>query len=326
MTNRFAALAAAALVASTGVAAAQDQQPIQIVGSSTVFPFATAVAERFGTTTDFPTPVIESTGSGGGIRLFCEGVGEQYPDVTNASRRMEASEFETCVENGVEEIVEIIVGYDGIVIANANEGPELRLTRGELYEALHAGSDAELWSDVNPALPQEEIEVLGPPPTSGTYDAFEELVMEAGCEDVGGDCENIEFRTDGAYVESGENDNLIVSRLAENPNAVGIFGYSFLEENQDQIQGATVDGVQPTFDNILTGDYPVARSLYFYVKKAHVGVIPGLQEYVVEFTSDAATGENGYLVDIGLIPLPEDMHEDMKSRAQNMTAITAEML
>jgi phosphate transport system substrate-binding protein len=326
MTHRFAALAAAALVGSAGAAAAQDQQAIQIVGSSTVFPFATAVAERFGKTTDFPTPVIESTGSGGGMRLFCEGVGEQYPDITNASRRMKPSEFETCREAGVEDIVEVKIGYDGIAIANSVEGPALDLTLGEIYEALRAGSDAELWSDVNPALPQEEIEVLGPPPTSGTRDSFEELVMEVGCEEVGGDCDAIEIRADGAYVESGENDNLIVSKLDANPGAVGVFGYSFLEENEDKLQGSTIEGVEPRPETISSGEYPVSRSMFFYVKKPHVGVVPGVQEYAAEFVSDGAAAAGGYLAEIGLIPLPADELEEMQGRVDELTAMTGDML
>lgn len=303
LTN-IIALAAAASVAG-GAAIARDQ--IRIVGSSTVFPFSTAVAEQFGKTTDFNTPVVESTGSGGGLKLFCAGVGTEHPDITNASRRMKKSEFELCNENGVTDIVESIVGYDGIVVANAIGGPSFSVTREQLVTALaEQGPKPSLWSEVDPSLPAIKIEVLGPPPSSGTRDAFEELVMHEGCEGAGIECEGISIREDGAYVDAGENDNLIVSKLEANPNALGVFGFSFLDQNSDKIKGAMVDGVEPTFENIADGDYPVSRSLYYYIKAAHVGVVPGIQEYAVEFASEAAAGEEGYLVDKGLIPLPEE--------------------
>ncbi|MEO0679324.1 MAG: PstS family phosphate ABC transporter substrate-binding protein [Pseudomonadota bacterium] len=281
---------------AAGAAQARDQ--IRIVGSSTVFPFATAVAEQFGRTTSFKTPVIESTGSGGGLKLFCAGVGTEHPDITNASRRMKKSEFDLCQENGVTEITEVVVGFDGIVVGNAISGATLDLTREQLWEALAAeGPKPAMWNEIDPSLPAVKIEVLGPPPTSGTRDAFEELVMEEG-----GDSADI--REDGAYIESGENDNLIVSKLEANPQALGIFGYSFLDQNADKIKGAMIEGVEPTFENIAAGDYPVSRSLYFYIKKAHVDVIPGMMEYVAEFISDGAAGDEGYLADKGLIPLP----------------------
>ncbi|MEO1687177.1 MAG: PstS family phosphate ABC transporter substrate-binding protein [Pseudomonadota bacterium] len=281
---------------AAGAAQARDQ--IRIVGSSTVFPFATAVAEQFGRTTSFKTPVIESTGSGGGLKLFCAGVGTEHPDITNASRRMKKSEFDLCQENGVTDITEVVVGFDGIVVGNAISGATLDLTREQLWEALAAeGPKPAMWNEIDPSLPAVKIEVLGPPPTSGTRDAFEELVMEEG-----GDSADI--REDGAYIESGENDNLIVSKLEANPQALGIFGYSFLDQNADKIKGAMIEGVEPTFENIAAGDYPVSRSLYFYIKKAHVDVIPGMMEYVAEFISDGAAGDEGYLADKGLIPLP----------------------
>ena len=296
-TTNLVALAAAAVMAA-GAASARDQ--IRIVGSSTVFPFATAVAEQFGRTTDFKTPVIESTGSGGGLKLFCAGVGTEHPDITNASRRMKASEFELCQENGVTEITEVRIGFDGIVIGNAVSGATLDLSREQIWTALAAdGPKPMMWNEVDPSLPAVKIEILGPPPTSGTRDAFEELVMEEGGETT-------ELREDGAYIESGENDNLIVSKLEANPAALGIFGYSFLDQNADAIKGAKVEGVEPTFDNIADGSYPVSRSMYFYIKKAHVDVIPGMMEYVAEFISDGASGEEGYLTDKGLIPLPSD--------------------
>ena len=340
-------LIAAAVIGAMSVSAqAMARDTINIVGSSTVFPFSTAVAENFGNTSGFKTPKIESTGSGGGMKLFCAGVGVEHPDITNSSRRMKASEFETCKENGVEEIVEVKIGYDGIAIANSKEGPELELTLSDIFLALAKdvpdpkGGDGfvanpyKTWKEVNADLPDLLIEVLGPPPTSGTRDAFVELAMEGGCKtfptikalkDSDEDkfkalCQGI--REDGAYVEAGENDNLIVQKLEANPSAVGIFGFSFLDQNADKIQGAKVAGVEPTFDSIASGDYPVSRSLYFYVKKAHVGTIPGIAEYVAEFTSDKAWGPEGYLADKGLIPLPDAMRSDVAEASQDLTPMS----
>ena len=318
------AASAIAIAAIAGAASAQDRQQIRIVGSSTVFPFSTAVAEQFGRTTDFGTPVVESTGSGGGIKLFCEGVGTQTPDIANASRRMKASELQTSMDNGVTEVTEVLVGYDGIVVANAAGAPRLDLTLEQLTLALAAnGPMPSNWSDVDPALPDVAIEVLGPPPSSGTRDAFEELVMEVGCESLAEvECEGLEIRTDGAYVESGENDNLIVSKLEENSDAVGIFGFSFLDQNMDALQGASIGGVEPTFDNIASGDYPVSRSLQFYLKNAHVGVVPGIQEYAQEFVSDAAGGDMGYLTDLGLIPLNAELLSEQQDKVSNLTPLS----
>ena len=305
-------------------AAARDQ--IRIVGSSTVFPFSTAVAEQFGRTTPYATPVVESTGSGGGLKLFCAGVGLDSPDITNASRRIKMSEVDSCRENGVADIVEVKIGYDGIVVANARSAGRYSLTKEQIYRALAKDLPSDggwvanpnrTWKDVDPSLPDVKIEVLGPPPTSGTRDAFVELAMEGGAmqipqvaalEDSDKDAfkqRAHSIREDGAYVEAGENDNLIVQKLEANPRALGIFGFSFLDQNADRIQGSLVDGVEPTFENIADGSYGVSRSLYFYVKKAHAGVVPGIREYVDEFTSDRASGEEGYLTDKGLIPLPE---------------------
>lgn len=320
LTNILALAAAGAVVA--GAAAAQGRDQIRIVGSSTVFPFSTAVAEQFGKTTDFATPVVESTGSGGGLKLFCAGVGVEHPDITNASRRMKPSEFDDCQANGVTDITESIVGYDGIVIANAKGGPSFALTREQIVTALaEQGPKPMTWDEVDPSLPAIKIEVLGPPPSSGTRDAFEELVMEEGCEGAGIECEGISIREDGAYVEAGENDNLIVSKLEANPNALGVFGFSFLDQNADALQGATVDGVEPTFDNIAGGDYPVSRSLFYYIKKAHVGVVPGIEEYAAEFSSEAAAGEEGYLVDKGLIPLPEELFNENADAIANLKSL-----
>lgn len=315
---------------------------IRIVGSSTAYPFSTKVAEQFGRITDFPTPVVESTGSGGGLKLFCSGVGVEHPDVTNSSRAIKDSEVENCASNGVHGITEVKVGYDGIVLANATGAPVYDVSRKDLFLALAAqvpqGDGANklvdnphtTWKDVNPALPDIEIEVLGPPPTSGTRDAFVELVMEEGCQEwewiaALSDDDSDRFqqichtvREDGVYVEAGENDNLIVQKLTANENALGIFGYSFLDQNRDKMQGSMVDGVEPTFDNIASGDYPVSRPLFFYVKNAHVGVIPGLQEFVDEFLSDRAMGEEGYLSELGLIPLPADELASTRDRVAAM--------
>lgn len=325
-------LALAALVALTATAAtARDE--IRIVGSSTVFPFSTAVAEQFGKKTDFATPIVESTGSGGGLKLFCAGVGADSPDITNASRRMKMKEWKLCQENGVTDIIEVKVGFDGIVIGNAIDAPAFDLTRRDIYRALAANTPQygrmapnsfKAWNEVNPALPAQSIEVLGPPPTSGTRDAFEELAMEEGAEEAGTEFEAM--RSDGVYIESGENDNLIVSKLEANPNALGIFGYSFLDQNADRIKGAKIEGVEPTFENIASGDYPVSRSLWFYVKKAHIGIIPGMEEYVSEFLSEAAIGEDGYAVEKGLIPLSEDELTALRTKTEGGVVMTGEEL
>lgn len=339
-TLAAAALGAAALVVMSANASARDQ--IRIVGSSTVFPFATAVAEQFGNKTSFKTPVIESTGSGGGLKLFCQGVGVEHPDMTNSSRRIKKSEVETCAKNGVAQITEVKIGFDGIVIANAKTNAPSKFTREQLFLALAAkvpvngalvDNPYQRWSEIDPSLPNKRIEVLGPPPTSGTRDAFVELVMIEG----GGNIDFIKglkdqkdlykevtesMREDGAFIEAGENDNLIVQKLNANPNSYGIFGFSFLEENLDTIQGATVDGVAPEFDAIASGEYPVARSLYFYVKNAHVGVIPGMKEYLAEFTSEAAIGEDGYAVAKGLIPLPKADRDALRASANGLTPLS----
>lgn len=316
------AVAAATAIAALGVGAAEARDQIRIVGSSTVFPFSTAVAERFGKTTDFKTPVVESTGSGGGLKLFCAGVGADHPDIANSSRRIKASEIRNCADNGVD-AVEVKVGFDGIVVANAKDAPAFSLTRAQIVKALAERDDKPtMWSDIDPSLPQEKIEVLGPPPSSGTRDAFEELVMHEGCKDAGIECDGISVRTDGAYIESGENDNLIVSKLEANPKALGVFGFSFLDQNSDRLKGAKVDGEEPTFENIADGAYPVSRTMFFYVKKQHVGVIPGIMEYVDEFTSEDASGEEGYLVDKGLIPLPEEEAAENRKTADELTPIT----
>lgn len=328
---KFATYASAAsIIVASSLAAtgAQARDQISIVGSSTVFPFATAVAERFGQTTDFPTPVVESTGSGGGLKLFCEGVGEGTPDITNASRRIKNKEIDKCNANGVT-AVEVKVGFDGIVLSNAKSGADLNVTREQIFLALakNVVVDGEVvanpytfWSDIDPSLPAEPIEVLGPPPTSGTRDAFVELVMEEACQEGIEEEACSEIREDGAFIDAGENDNLIVQKLEANPSAFGIFGFSFLDQNADKIKGANVDGVEPTFDAIADGDYPVSRSLFFYVKKEHVGVVPGIMEYVAEFTNENAWGDEGYLTEKGLIPLPEEDRAKFKADAEGLVA------
>ncbi len=321
-------LAASAIFSGSAMSAGRDT--INVVGSSTVYPFSTVVAERFGKNTNFKTPKIESTGTGGGMKLFCAGAGIDTPDMSNASRRMKKSEFETCQKNGVSEITEVLVGYDGIVFANSKAAPQMKITRKELFLALAKevpakdGSEKlvanpyKMWNEINPTLPATKIEVLGPPPTSGTRDAFAELVLEGGCKTFPwikaikkqdkrkykAICHSV--REDHAYIEAGENDNLIVQKLDANHKAFGIFGFSFLDQNSDKLQGSIVDGHGPSFEGIADGSYPVSRPLFFYVKNAHVGKVPGMKEYLEEFTSEAAMGEEGYLTDKGLIPLGDE--------------------
>jgi len=331
------------LIGSTLATPAQARDAISIVGSSTVYPFATVVAERFGRTSDFNTPKIESTGSGGGLKLFCSGVGVDTPDITNSSRRIKQSELDMCKDNGVDGIVEVLIGYDGIAVANSVEVPQMELSLVDLFLALakevpNPDGSASLvanpythWNQVNPDLPNLKIEVLGPPPTSGTRDAFVELAMEGGCKtlDV---FKNMEkkamkaachtMREDGAYVEAGENDNLIVQKLEANPDALGIFGFSFLDQNSDKVQSSIIDGFEADFDAIADGDYSISRPLYFYVKKQHIGTVPGIAEYLEEFTSEQAWGEDGYLSDKGMIPLGEDLREEIGTAVENQTPLT----
>jgi phosphate transport system substrate-binding protein len=339
-------VAAFALAASTGLAAARDQ--IRIVGSSTVYPFTTAVAEQFGKTTGMKTPVVESTGTGGGMKLFCAGVGEGHPDATNASRRMKKGEWESCNKNGVAEIVEIKVGYDGLTLAQSKASPQLKISRKNLFLALAKevpGADGKLvpnpyqnWSEIDPSLPNVKIEVLGPPPTSGTRDSLHELFMEPGALAIDSlkalkDSDSKAFdvvwkslREDGAYVEAGENDNVIVQKLEANANAFGIFGYSFLEENVAKLQGAEVDSVAPSFETISDGSYKPSRELFVYVKKPHIGVIPGLDKFAEEYVSDSATGEDGYLADKGLVPLPAEMHKQVQDSVKGMSPMKGDEL
>jgi len=341
----FAASLLAIAAAATG-AEARDQ--IRVVGSSTVYPFTTAVAEQFGKASGMKTPVVESTGTGGGMKLFCAGVGVDHPDATNASRRMKMGEFESCKKNGVADIVEILIGYDGLTLAHSKAAPEVKLTRAQLFQALAKevpGPDGKLipnpykmWSDIDPSLPATKIEVLGPPPTSGTRDSMHELFMEPGAEQIEAlaalkksDKKAFEtawksVREDGAYVEAGENDNVIVQKLQGNPNAFGVFGFSFLEENAGSLNGVPLDGTAPSFETIADGSYKPSREMFVYIKKAHVGVIPGLAEFAVEYISDRATGEEGYLGDKGLVPLPAEAHAEMAKAVTAMTPMSGEGL
>jgi len=329
MLRTFGVAAAAALTAFATTAEARDQ--IRIVGSSTVYPFASYAVEEFGATTQHPTPVIESTGSGGGLKLFCAGNGMETPDITNASRRIKVSEFKRCQQNGVDNITEAVIGFDGIVLANATNAPQFQLTREQVTLAVAAEvpQDGKLvknpythWDDIDASLPNEEILIYGPPTTSGTRDAFEELVMEAASEEMDGyGGEYTKIRQDGAFVPAGENDNLIVQKLVQNKNALGIFGYSFLEENTDRIQGSIIDGVAPEPDAISSGEYPVSRSLFFYVKNSHADKVPGLYDYVNMFLSEKMIGQFGYLKDLGLISLPKERREAIREQAKNRTAL-----
>ena len=323
-----------------------SRDQINVVGSSTVYPFSTVVAENFGNKTGIKVPKIESTGSGGGMKLFCKGLGTGHPDITNASRRIKKNEFNQCKENGID-VVEIKVGYDGIVIANSKKAKLLNLTKRQIFLALakqvpegnkEGGSLVDnpnkKWSDIDPNLPNKKIEVLGPPPTSGTRDAFNELAIEGGCKTFPklkaikkqdkkkykAICRAV--REDGAFIEAGENDNLIVQKLVENESAFGVFGFSFLIENEDKIQGSTVDGIAPTMETIADKSYGVSRPLYFYVKLAHVDVIPGIREFLAEYTSDDSWSPGGYLEERGMIPMPENEREFFKKNAEEIIPLT----
>ncbi len=318
--------AAASLIAFAASASASDD--IRIVGSSTVYPFSTKVAQEYKNKTG-NSVVVESTGSGGGHKLFCEGVGTEYPDITNSSRRQKKSEFDKCAENGVSDIVEVKIGFDGIVLANSVDADVVELSLKQVFlafanEVPASDSDCTLnanpyqkWSDIDGSLPSTTIEAYGPPPTSGTRDAFVEVAMEGGARKISclSDLRKADkkafqkishnIREDGRWIDAGENDNSIVQTLVNTPTAIGIFGFSFLDQNADLIQGAVIGGAEPTFENIAAGDYPISRSLFFYIKKAHSSVKEGLHGFALEFTSDEASGPGGYLEEIGLVPLPD---------------------
>ena len=348
MNTKFIAFAAAAAGMATFAGAALAGDQIRIVGSSTVYPFTTAVAEQFGKSSGGKTPVVESTGTGGGMKIFCEGLGVDKADATNASRRMKKSEFELCTKNGVTEIVEIKVGIDGLTIAQSKEGPAAKLTRKQVFQALAEqvpDKDGKLvanpytkWSEIDPSLPDIKIEVLGPPPTSGTRDSFHELFMEKGAEGFDvlkamkkSDEKGFEkvwksIRKDGAYVEAGENDNVIVQKLEANKNAFGIFGFSFLEENAAKLKGVSIEDVEPTYENISGGKYKGARDLFVYVKKQHIGVTPGLDKFVAEYVSEKALGADGYLASKGLVALPKESAEKVAKAALAMEALKGDEL
>lgn len=335
----FLVTSLAAMAIACG-AEARDQ--VQIVGSSTVFPFATAVAEEIGKSSGGKTPIVESTGTGGGFKLFCSGGGDNTPDVANASRAIKSSETDLCVNNSAGPIIEIKIGYDGIVMANARTAQKMQLSLLDIYKALAkelpsgegkmVPNTNKTWKDVNPSLPDIKIEVMGPPPTSGTRDAFTELAMEGGCQTfpwvkaLKGTfdpqykkiCHTI--REDGAWIDAGENDNLIIQKLVANPNAVGVFGYSFLDRNSDKVQGSLIDNVEPDFDMIAAGAYKISRPLFIYIKANHLETVPGLKPYIAEFISEKAWGPDGYLSDKGLVPLPDaersKVHNDTVANAK----------
>ncbi len=343
MKTKFVAISTAVAVAGSiafaGAAAARDQ--IRIVGSSTVYPFTTAVAEQFGKSGAGKTPVVELTGTGGGMKLFCAGVGAGHPDMTNASRQMKKSEFEMCQKNGVKDIVEIKVGIDGLTIAQSKAGPQIKLTMAQVFLALAdevPGKDGKMvknphknWSDIDKSLPNVKIEVLGPPPTSGTRDSFHELFMEAGAKQIPA-VKKLDkkafskawksLRKDGAYVEAGENDNVIVQKLTGNKNAFGIFGYSFLEENAAKLRGVAIDGVEPDYDAIAGGKYKGSRPLFFYIKKQHAGVIPGIEKFAAEYVSAKAMSKDGYLARKGLVTLPKAEADKFAANAKQLKTLT----
>ena len=343
MVKKFA-LAACVATAALALSACQDQASsggaardyISAVGSSTVYPFATAVGEKFAEATGNKVPKIDSTGTGGGFERFCAGVGGDTPDIANASRRIKKKEFDTCAKNGVKDIVEIQVGIDGIALGEAQRGPGFKLSEEDVYKALAANpygkpNTAKTWKDVNPTLPAVAISVFGPPSTSGTYDAFKELILAKGC-DANPDMKALKdsdkdkheavctgLRGAPFYVEQGENDNLIISKLDKNPTSLGVFGFSYLDANKDKIKAVPVQGVSPTYATIAGGSYPGSRPLFIYVKKAHVGVIPGLADYVAEILKGAASG--GYLAAKGLVVSPKDVADKAAANAKGMTVL-----
>lgn len=347
MTIFKLSVSALALVAVSATGAlAQSRQEVRIVGSSTVFPYTQAVSEQFANVTGAAAPIVESTGTGGGFQAFCAGIGETHPDLTGASRAITSSEWELCQTNGVTDITEALIGYDGLsmVVARANEFA-WDMTLAEIYTALGAqvpvdgawvDNPYKMWNEINADFPAIPILVYGPPPTSGTRDAWVELAMHAGCEELAfvaeggfdGDWvdENCSrMRTDGPFVEAGENDNLIVQRLTADPNAMGIFGYSFLFENLDTLKDVNIGGVEANLETIASFEYPVSRPLYFYVKNAHRGVIPNLQEFVEEYMSDDALAPGGYLSERGLVSLPDDVRAATQEAVIGAVSMSAPM-
>lgn len=347
MNNKFIAIVAAAAAAAAGsfvVADAASAREIKIVGSSTVFPYTQAVAEEFARSGG-KAPTVESTGTGGGMKIFCQGVGEAHPDITGASRAMKSSEKELCEKNGVTDITEVLLGYDGLSVANSRKGKKFSVSKAQLYQALAAKVpvDGKLvdnpykkWSDIDKSLPDQEIIAYGPPPTSGTRDAFVELVFHHVCKkgklpywaDAAKKADKKAFkkmykaectamRTDGPFIEAGENDNLIVQRLDADPKAVGIFGYSFLFENQDKLQALQIGGVEPSMDTIASGEYGISRPLFIYIKNAHRKVINGMNDFIKEYVADKSMGDGGYLSERGLVVLPADELKRVQDAAVN---------
>ena len=339
MQYRYKALALATVALAVMPSMASARTQIRAVGSSTVYPFATAVAERLARANPgMQPPVIESTGTGGGIKLFCAGVGQQHPDIANASRRIKASEIKTCAANGVTQITEIQVGIDGIAFATAKGSPLANVSTVDIYKALAKTpfgkpNKSKTWKDVNGSLPATPIRVYGPPPTSGTRDAFAELIMTAGCSTSAAmtalkKSDEAKFkaictgvREDGAFIEAGENDNLIVQKLEANPGTVGIFGYSYLEENANRLKGIAINGVSPSYESISSFKYPGSRPLYIYVKNAHARAIPAIKAYVAEFAKETAWGPNGYLVKRGMIAAPDAIRAKSAAAARALTPL-----
>jgi phosphate transport system substrate-binding protein len=343
MNKLLGAAAAVGLLACADNAhAARDY--VWAAGSSTVFPFSTRVAENYAKKTGKKSPKVESLGTGGGIKMFCGGTGEKYPDIANASRPMKKSEFEACKKAGVKDIIELKIGFDGIVVAMDKKAPDFNFKLEHLYlgladQTLRGGqlvkNPYKTWSEVAPGLPKTRILVYGPPPTSGTRDAWIELGIEGGAgklptlaklradDEKAFKAKVSPMRTDGGWIDAGENDNAIIGTIQKTPNAIGVFGYSFLEQNGNTIKAASINGVKPTIQTITTGAYPISRSLYIYVKKSQIGVTPGLKEFVGEFVSDAATGRGGYLQSRGLIPLPPQQHEANKAKSKTLPAMPA---
>ena len=315
----------AVLVLLTCSTITQARDQIHIVGSSTVYPFSTLVAERFGSRGKFKTPVIESTGTGGGMKLFCQGIGEKHPDISNASRRIKKSERDNCKNNGVKDIIEVSFGNDGIAFANSITNKPVNFTLQQLWEAMaEHGPKPKKWSDIDKFLPDYKITILVPPPTSGTRDAWNDKVMKKGCpvelrKSNKNSCKIM--REDGAVVEAGENDGLIVQKLQANSKAFGIFGFSYLDNNSDVIRAATIEGVEISLESVQNYEYPIARPLFFYVKKAHIDVIPGIKEYLLAFTNEKTIGEEGYLIDAGLIPLEDTVRAELRRSTSNLLVL-----
>ena len=350
MSVKWACVSAAALIFTWVPVWANGNEAISIVGSSTVFPFAKVVAERFGRTTRYKTPTIEQIGTGGGFKEFCRKVGLDSVDIANASRRIKESEFRHCIDNGVDAIVEVQIGYDGIVLANKRESETYHLSRKDLYLALAryvpspdgqkvaVDNPYQRWNEINPALPNTPIEVLGPSTSSGTRDTFIELVMDKGCQGYAWVADLAKrqparyreichlIRDDGAFIDAGENDHFILQKLNKKPDSLGIFGFSFLDQNVDIVHAAVIDGIAPSFESISSGEYPITRALYFYVKKAHVNVVPGMTAYLREFSSEKAWGDEGYLADKGMIPSSPAERKKMRERVEKLETLSLENL